>query len=69
MFAPDDAAALAGPDWLRARRAAAAERFAATGLPTTEEEVWRYSRVDELDLGRFTPAAEGGPGPRPPRPA
>lgn len=65
MFAPDDAAALAGPDWLRARRAAAAERFAATGLPTTEEEVWRYSRVDELDLGRFTPAAEGGPGPAP----
>lgn len=53
MFAPDDAAALDGPDWLRAARTSAAERYAAAGLPTTEEEVWRYSRVDELDLGRF----------------
>lgn len=26
-------------------------------LPSTEEEIWRYSRIDELDLGRFTAAA------------
>ncbi len=26
-------------------------------MPTTAQEVWRYSRIDELDLGRFTPAA------------
>ena len=25
-------------------------------LPTTEEEVWRYSRIDELDLEAYTPA-------------
>jgi Fe-S cluster assembly protein SufD len=24
-------------------------------LPSTEEEIWRYSRVDELDLAAFTP--------------
>ena len=26
-------------------------------LPTTDEEVWRYSRIGELDLSMFTPAA------------
>jgi Fe-S cluster assembly protein SufD len=26
-------------------------------LPSTEEEIWRYSRIDELDLGRFVAAA------------
>jgi Fe-S cluster assembly protein SufD len=55
-FTPDTAATLAGPDWLRARRAAAAEAFAAAALPTTDEEVWRYSRVDDLDLDAFAPA-------------
>ncbi len=29
---------------------AAAERFAATTLPSSDEEVWRYSRVADLDL-------------------
>ena len=49
-FTSDRAAALPGPDWLVQRRSAAAERFAASELPTAEEEVWRYSRIDELDL-------------------
>ena len=49
----ENAAALPGPDWLRARRAQAFERFAATPLPTDAEEVWRYSRIAELDLDRF----------------
>jgi Fe-S cluster assembly protein SufD len=26
-------------------------------MPTTDEEVWRYSRIGDLDLGRFAPAA------------
>jgi Fe-S cluster assembly protein SufD len=26
-------------------------------LPTTEEEIWRYSRIAELDLDRFTPGS------------
>lgn len=45
-------------------------------LPSTEEEIWRYSRIDELDLGRFAVApletavsderaALGGPAPAP----
>jgi Fe-S cluster assembly protein SufD len=31
----------------------AAERVTASSLPTTEEEVWRYSRIGDLDLERF----------------
>ena len=39
------------------RRAAAATAFGAASLPSTDEEIWRYSRIDELDLSAFTPAA------------
>ena len=53
---PAAAAALGGPTWLAERRAAAAERFAAAGLPSTDEEVWRYSRIADLDLDAFGPA-------------
>jgi Fe-S cluster assembly protein SufD len=60
-FTTDAAAALPGPDWLRARRTAAAERFAATPLPTDAEEVWRYSRIAELDLDRYAPAPASAP--------
>jgi Fe-S cluster assembly protein SufD len=56
-FTTDALTALGGPDWLVARRAAASERAAALSLPSSEEEVWRYSRIDELDLDRFAPAA------------
>jgi Fe-S cluster assembly protein SufD len=55
-FATDVAAALPGTDGLRSRRVAAAEAFAAADLPSPEEEVWRYSRVGELDLDRYRPA-------------
>jgi Fe-S cluster assembly protein SufD len=54
-FTPDASAALDGPGWLRRRRAAAAAAFADATLPTTEEEVWRYSRIDDLDLDDFLP--------------
>src|SRR5205085_2090405 len=45
----------------------AAERAGAAGMPSAEEEVWRYSRIGELDLGSFTPGhavttVEGGDG-------
>lgn len=56
-FTVDANTLLGGPDWLVARRNTAAERFAATPLPTAEEEVWRYSRIGDLDLTRYTPAA------------
>lgn len=52
-FQPDAARALPGPAWLQSRRVTAAEGFEATGLPTPQEEVWRYSRIDDLDLGRY----------------
>ncbi len=49
----DAARAIDGPEWLRARRVEAAERASATAFPSTEEEIWRYSRIGELDLDRF----------------
>ncbi|MGH8977889.1 MAG: hypothetical protein ACRDV7_07420, partial [Acidimicrobiia bacterium] len=64
-FSVDAARALGGPDWLVQRRVAAGERFAAMTLPTPQEEIWRYSRIGELDLDRFRPmTAEelGAPG-------
>jgi Fe-S cluster assembly protein SufD len=56
-FTPDASARLPGPDWLRARRAVAAERLAGAELPTEAEEVWRYSRIGELDVDGFAPLA------------
>jgi Fe-S cluster assembly protein SufD len=38
-------------------RKAAAERAQAMALPTAEQEVWRYSRIGELQLDRFRPVA------------
>ena len=61
-FTPDIAANLPGPSWLIRRRAAAAEAFAGSPLPTEKDEVWRYSRIDQLDLDRFQPALPLQPG-------
>jgi Fe-S cluster assembly protein SufD len=36
-------------------RLSAAERFAIAPLPTPDEEIWRYSRIDQLDLDAFAP--------------
>lgn len=60
-FSPDAAGALPGPDWLVARRCAAADRFATTPLPSPEEEVWRNSRIGDLDLAEHTPIPAGRP--------
>lgn len=54
-FTVDAARALPGPEWLRARRVAAAERLGDVVWPTVAEEIWRYSRIGELDLDRFGP--------------
>lgn len=58
-FTADASAALAGPEWLRARRAAGYEAFAAAELPSESEEVWRYSPIDRLALEDFTPSPAG----------
>jgi Fe-S cluster assembly protein SufD len=55
VFGPTVARELPGPEWLRDRRLAASQRLADAELPTTEEEVWRYSRIGELDLADFAP--------------
>ena len=50
-----------GPAWLQELRQHAATEAAALPMPSATEELWRYSPINELDLGRFqlveTPAA------------
>ena len=60
----DAARALPGPSWLVDRRAAAAERALAAQLPTSAQEVWRYSPIDKLDLSAYH-AADPTPPARP----
>lgn len=57
-FGADAARALGGPEWLVERRLAALEEAEATAWPTAAEEIWRYSRIDELDLARYRPFSE-----------
>ncbi|MBM3658818.1 MAG: Fe-S cluster assembly protein SufD [Actinobacteria bacterium] len=70
-FTPDASRALDGPDWLVRRRTAAAERLADLTWPTSREEIWRYSAIDDFDPERFSPVpteelgapgVEGAPG-------
>lgn len=58
-FPADAPSNLPGPPWLRARRAAAFARFQAADLPSEAEEIWRYSRIDELDLDVYSPLPAG----------
>lgn len=44
---------------LDARRMAALERLDHATMPTSAEEVWRYSRVDELDMALFSSVMGG----------
>ena len=52
--------ALGGPEWLQRRREQAAERLAGLELPTPDEPIWRYSRIDRLELDRYRPASDDG---------
>jgi Fe-S cluster assembly protein SufD len=54
-FTPDASAALGGPDWLAARRARAVAQLGDVAWPTDAEEVWRYSRINQLDLTKYRP--------------
>lgn len=56
----DAALELGGPDWLRERRAEGVAAFAKVDMPSTDEELWRYSRIDDLDLDSYT--LSDGPG-------
>jgi Fe-S cluster assembly protein SufD len=59
-FSAEGSAALAGPGWLRDRRAAGYEAFASTLLPSEEEEVWRYTPIDQLSLKRYEAVSANG---------
>jgi Fe-S cluster assembly protein SufD len=67
-FNADAVRSLGGPDWLREQRLSSWERFAGSELPSESEEIWRYSRIGELDLDRYRPcppgAASGGEHPQ-----
>jgi Fe-S cluster assembly protein SufD len=54
-FNAEGSAALAGPPWLRDRRAAGLSAVESSALPSESEEVWRYTPIDDLDLGQFVP--------------
>src|SRR5262249_14150341 len=67
-FTPEAARALGGADWLVERRLSAAEQLDGISWPTPGEEIWRDSRIDELDLDRLPPPSPdelGEPGPEP----
>ena len=56
-FTPDAVSCLAGPDWLSTRRQAAFHRYAGAQPPSEGDEIWRYTRISELDLSRYLPAS------------
>jgi Fe-S cluster assembly protein SufD len=56
-FSADAARSLAGDDPRQgADRSAAAERAAGMVWPSATEEIWRYSRIGDLNIDDFTPA-------------
>jgi Fe-S cluster assembly protein SufD len=54
-FNAEGSAALAGPQWLRDRRAAGLAAVESSAMPAESEEVWRYTPIDDLDLDEFLP--------------
>jgi Fe-S cluster assembly protein SufD len=57
-FTPEASLAIGGPDWLVDRRRRAAEQLGALEWPTADEEIWRYSRIGDLDVDRYRPMDE-----------
>jgi Fe-S cluster assembly protein SufD len=53
VFDVDASASLPGPEWLKSARQAAASFLRGRPLPTAEEELWRYSRIDDVDLTAY----------------
>src|ERR1700689_5062872 len=60
-FTADASAGLSGPEWLTRRRSAAWERFSAASLPTEDQDLWKYSGIDKLDLDLFALRPSGPP--------
>lgn len=49
--------------WLTEVRATAAAAFSGSDAPSDRDEVWRYSRISEIDLDAYTPIESPAPGP------
>ena len=56
-FTADISKSFLGPNWLSEIRNEAYSQLDHVEAPNTEEEVWRYSRVNELNLGELTPSS------------
>ncbi len=54
-FSADVSAGLPGPDWLASIRRLTIDGLGGVAHPDTDEEIWRYSRIDEVDLDRYSP--------------
>jgi Fe-S cluster assembly protein SufD len=54
-FNAEGSAALAGPPWIRDRRAEGLAALKSSSMPTESEEVWRYTPIDDLTLDEFAP--------------
>jgi Fe-S cluster assembly protein SufD len=50
------ARSLGGSDWLVERRLDALASLAASPPPALDEDLWRYSRISELDLEQYVPS-------------
>lgn len=48
-------AALPGPEWLSVRRKEYVTKFLASSMPTTDEEIWRYTDINSFDLEDYQP--------------
>ena len=57
-FTADISKSLSGPNWLSEIRNKAYSDLDQVEAPDTEEEVWRYSRVNELKLSELTPSSK-----------
>ena len=69
-FTSEAVQSLGGPSWLGARRLGFVEPFLESEAPSEQDENWRYGRIDDLDLARFSPlGAEEASTSVPPTPA
>ena len=58
-FTADRARALGGPSLAGRAAYGGGRALRCRPWPTAEEEIWRYSRIDDLDLASFAPAPAG----------
>ncbi|MEC9338714.1 MAG: hypothetical protein VX971_03685, partial [Actinomycetota bacterium] len=60
LFQPPNGVELVGSSSFRERRAMAEEQAHEAGLPSFEEELWRYTPIADLDVSKYQLGAPGG---------